>query len=124
MESPLRVDLERVRTLWEYDQQVTAPLNGFAGADDYYQRCSSIGYLHRITTPTLILHSLDDPFMYPGNVPGPEQVGPGVQLAVQTHGGHVGFIDGRFPWRTRCLIDRMIPPFFQQQLTCPIASSN
>jgi len=124
MASPLQVDLERVRTLWEYDQQVTAPLNGFAGADDYYQRCSSISYLHRITTPTLILHSLDDPFMYPGNVPGPKQVGPGVRLAVQTHGGHVGFIDGRFPWRTRCLIDRMIPPFFQQQLARPIASSD
>jgi predicted alpha/beta-fold hydrolase len=114
--SPLHIDLDRIRTLWAYDQQVTAPLNGFAGADDYYSRCSSKGYLPGITTPTLILHSLDDPFMYPANVPRADQVGPGVQLAIQAHGGHVGFIEGRFPWRTGCLIDRLAPAFFHEQL--------
>jgi len=114
--SPLRVDLDRVHTLWEYDQRITAPLNGFAGADDYYAQCSSLGYLHGITTPTLILHSTDDPFMYPHNVPRPDQVGPGVRLAIQPRGGHVGFIDGPFPWRTGCLIDRLTAAFFHEQL--------
>jgi len=114
--SPLRLDLDRIRTLWEYDEQVTAPLNGFAGADDYYTRCSSLGYLPAITTPTLILHSTDDPFMYPHNVPQPGQAGPGVHLAIQAHGGHVGFIDGPLPWRTGCLIDRLAPAFFHEHL--------
>lgn len=114
--SPLRVDLDRIRTLWEYDQWVTAPLNGFAGADDYYAQCSSLGSLHAITVPTLILHSLDDPFMYPRNVPLPDQVGPGVRLAIQPHGGHVGFIEGHLPWRTSCLIDRLAPSFFHEHL--------
>lgn len=116
MPSPLRVDLDRIRTLWEYDQWVTAPLNGFAGADDYYARCSSRGSLHAITVPTLILHSTDDPFMYPHNVPRPHQVGPGVRLAIQSHGGHVGFIEGRLPWRTGCLIDRLAPAFLNEHL--------
>jgi uncharacterized protein len=116
MASPLRVDLDRIRTLWEYDQWVTAPLNGFAGADDYYARCSSLGYLRNITMPTLILHSMDDPFMYPHNVPRADQVGPGVRLAIQPHGGHVGFIEGSFPWRTSCLIDRLAPAFLNQHL--------
>ncbi|MCL1981447.1 MAG: hydrolase [Proteobacteria bacterium] len=114
---PLRVDLDRIHTLKEYDEQITAPLNGFAGADDYYARCSSMGYLATITTPTLILHSTDDPFMYPHNVPTADQVGPGVCLAIQEHGGHVGFIDGPFPWRTSCLIDRLAPAFILQQLS-------
>ena len=114
--SPLRIDLDRIRTLWEYDERVTAPLNGFTGADDYYTRCSSIGFLGSITIPTLILHSLDDPFMYPHNVPRPEQVGPGVQLAIQPYGGHVGFIEGTWPWRTSCLIDRLAPTFFGAHL--------
>ncbi|ADW19010.1 alpha/beta hydrolase fold protein [Desulfobulbus propionicus DSM 2032] len=114
--SPLRVDLDRIHTLREYDQQVTAPLNGFAGADDYYRRCSSFGVLDRITTPTLILHSVDDPFMYPHSVPEADQVGPGVRLAIQPHGGHVGFVDGRFPWRTGWLIDRLAIAFFREQL--------
>lgn len=114
--APLKVDLNRIHTLWQYDQQITAPLNGFAGADDYYARCSSLGYLAGITAPTLILHSLDDPFMYPHTVPRLDQVGPGVRLAIQPHGGHVGFIDNTWPWRAACLIDRLAPAFFQEQL--------
>src|SRR5690606_24872210 len=114
--SPLQVNLETITSLWDYDQQVTAPLNGFAGADDYYSRCSSRGFLKGITTPTLILHSRDDPFMYPSTLPAPEEVGPGVRLAIQAHGGHVGFIDGPLPWRSRCLIDQLVPAFLDQQL--------
>lgn len=114
--APFKVDLNRIHTLWQYDQEITAPLNGFAGADDYYARCSSLGYLSGITIPTLILHSLDDPFMFPHNVPRSDQVGPGVRLAIQPHGGHVGFVDGTWPWRTTCLIDRLAPAFFREQL--------
>ncbi len=114
--APFKVDLNRIHTLWQYDQEITAPLNGFAGADDYYARCSSMGYLGGITTPTLILHSLDDPFMFPHNVPRLDQVGPGVRLAIQPRGGHVGFIDGAWPWQTTCLIDRLALAFFQEQL--------
>jgi len=114
--SPLKVDLDRICTLWQYDQAITAPLNGFAGADDYYQRCSSIHYLGAITVPTLILHSLDDPFMYPNNVPTRGQVGPGVQLAIQAHGGHVGFVEGATPWVQASLIDQMAPAFFREHL--------
>ena len=117
LDLPLRVDLDRIHTLREYDERITAPLNGFAGADDYYAQCSSLGYLQAITTPTLILHSTDDPFMYPHTAPRPDQVGPGVRLAIQSHGGHVGFIGGRFPWRTDCLIDRLAPAFFHAQLS-------
>lgn len=122
--SPLSVDLDRIHTLWQYDQAITAPLNGFAGADDYYRRCSSMHSLGGITVPTLILHSVDDPFMYPHNVPRADQVGPGVQLAIQSHGGHVGFIERARPDGGHCLIDRLAPAFFRQQLgqeeiSCP-----
>jgi predicted alpha/beta-fold hydrolase len=122
MPSPIQVDLDRIHTLWQYDQQITAPLNGFAGADDYYARCSSIHYLPGITVPTLILHSLDDPFMYPHNVPTPDQVGPGVQLAIQPHGGHVGFVERGMSWRGDSLIDRLAPAFFHGHLGRAIGS--
>jgi predicted alpha/beta-fold hydrolase len=116
MPSPIRVDLDRIHTLRQYDEQITAPLNGFAGADDYYNRCSSIHFLRRITVPTLLLHSLDDPFMYPHNVPRADQIGPGVHLAIQPHGGHVGFIEGVRPGAGDCLIDRLAPAFFRGHL--------
>ena len=114
--SPLRVDLARIRSLRAWDEHITAPLNGFAGADDYYARCSCHGVLAGITTPTLIVHSIDDPFLYPENVPGPDQVGPGVHLAVQAHGGHVGFVEGSLPWRTTSLVDRLAPAFLRGHL--------
>ena len=120
--SPLEVDLDRIHTLWQYDQAITAPLNGFSGADEYYNRCSSIHYLKDITLPTLILHSLDDPFMYPHNVPTHDQVGPGVHLAIQAHGGHVGFIEGTGPLAGECLIDRLAPAFFRAHLGMETAS--
>ena len=111
-----QVDLDRIRTLRQYDELITAPLNGFTGADEYYTRCSSITFLPRISTPTLILHSRDDPFMYPDNIPDQALVGPGVRLAVQPHGGHVGFIEGRTPWRTGSFINRLAISFFRDQL--------
>ena len=113
---PLRVDLARIRTLRAWDEQITAPLNGFAGADDYYARCSCGPVLAGITTPTLVVHSMDDPFLYPANLPHPHHGGPGVRQAVQTHGGHVGFVEGRLPWRTTSLVDRLAPAFLGGQL--------
>jgi predicted alpha/beta-fold hydrolase len=120
--APIEVDLSLIRTLRQYDEAITAPLNGFAGAEDYYDRCSSIHFLPGITKPTLILHSLDDPFMYPRDVPAPDQVGPGVHLAIQRHGGPVGFIESVLPTGSHCLIDRLAAAFFREQLGEPSGS--
>ena len=40
-----------------------APRNGFAGAADYYARCSAQGFLPTIAVPTLVMHALDDPWI-------------------------------------------------------------
>jgi predicted alpha/beta-fold hydrolase len=52
-----------VRSMREFDDRITAPYSGFAGADDYYLRASSGKVLSRIAIPTLVLHALDDPFI-------------------------------------------------------------
>lgn len=90
------IDYERAlratnfRTL---DGLVTAPLNGFASAADYYERASSLGFLGAIRRPTLILHALDDPFMTPAAVPSASDLASDIELEVHPHGGHVGFIE-------------------------------
>ncbi|MGV8617457.1 YheT family hydrolase, partial [Pseudomonas aeruginosa] len=56
--------LEGMRTFWDFDGRVTAPLHGFADARDYYRRASSRYYLPDIRTPSLNLHSRDDPLVF------------------------------------------------------------
>lgn len=91
-----------IRNFYRFDDRLTAPLNGFQGADDYYARCSSRQFLHGIRLPTLILHASDDPFMTPDVVPGPEELAPCVTLELARWGGHVGFVHrpmgGRAGW--------------------------
>jgi predicted alpha/beta-fold hydrolase len=96
---PPDVDLEAIEDLIDYDEWVTAPLHGFSGAQHYYASCSCRPFLARITTPTLILHSVDDPFMFRHTVPSEAELGPGVTLELTSRGGHVGFVTGTLPWR-------------------------
>ncbi len=113
--SPLDVDVAKLRSFFDFDDQVTAPLNGFDGAPDYYQRCSSRGYLCNIEAKTLILHARDDPFMWPNTLPDPTELGPGVLLEVSSHGGHVGFVGGQLPGMPRYWIDQRVVDFLRQE---------
>ena len=72
--------LDAMTDFFDFDDRITAPLNGFAGADDYYARCSCRPFLRHIRTPTLILHALDDPFMFSRTVPRADELGPGIRL--------------------------------------------
>ena len=52
-----------MRSLRDFDNEVTARYCGFAGADDYYRRASSSPLVPRIAVPTLVIHAQDDPFV-------------------------------------------------------------
>lgn len=102
---------------WAFDHHVTAPLHGFSSVDDYYQRCSSRPKLKDIQRPTLIVHALDDPFMHPGVVPQPQELSNSIQLELSQHGGHLGFVSGKLPFRPRYdWLEKRQIAFFQQQL--------
>jgi predicted alpha/beta-fold hydrolase len=105
--------LSRIKSFRQFDDQVTAPLHGFDGVDDYYRRASSRPFIKNIRTPTLILHALDDPFMTPDAVPEVNELGPGVQLELSAAGGHVGFVGGILPWKPRYWIDERVCAYFQ-----------
>ena len=97
------------QTFAEFDDAVTAPLHGFNGKNDYYDRCSSMHFLHSIERPTLIINALDDPFMTPEVIPTADRLSEDVTLEISEQGGHVGFIAGGTPWRpTFYLPDRII----------------
>ncbi|MEW8321116.1 MAG: hydrolase [Candidatus Thiodiazotropha taylori] len=110
------INLSAIRTIYQFDDNITSRVNGFDDADDYYSKCSSGTKLKEITTPTLIIHALDDPFMYPANVPGLDQLGPGVDLELCMNGGHVGFIQGNLPFRAEYWLDKRISHYLKMLL--------
>jgi len=95
--------LRRARDLRGFDQVFTAPLHGFAGADDYYARASAKPQLARIRVPALVLNARNDPFLPASALPGSAEVGAHVTLWQPRHGGHVGFALGRWPGHLRTL---------------------
>ncbi|HEX7031044.1 MAG TPA: hydrolase [Gammaproteobacteria bacterium] len=101
-------DLDALRCFRDFDEALTAPLHGFENADDYYARASSAQFLCRITTPTLVIHASDDPFMTRDTVPREEELSKAVTLELSEHGGHVGFVGGRWPWKPEYWLERRI----------------
>ena len=104
------------RTFGEFDDVVTAPLHGFRGMDDYYDRCSAMNFLRAIERPTLIVNSIDDPFMTPAVIPSPELLSEHITIEVSDFGGHVGFIDGGTPWKPRFYLPDRITAFLEPYL--------
>lgn len=111
---PRTVDLSRAaaaRTLAEFDDAVTAPLHGFAGAADYYARSSAGPRLGTIAVPTLLLHALNDPFLPASALPRAGSLPEPVILEVHRHGGHVGFVHGPPPGRVDWMPQRLLDHF-------------
>jgi predicted alpha/beta-fold hydrolase len=87
-------DVDSITSFAQFDEKVTAPLHGFEDANDYYEKCSAYHFLSAIHCPTLVLHSIDDPFMNHLVVPKEEELARNVTLELSERGGHVGFMQG------------------------------
>jgi predicted alpha/beta-fold hydrolase len=97
---PGRLDADKIaaaRTFWDFDDAATAPLHGFRDAADYYERSSSIRFLHRVQVRTLLLSALDDPFVPPEVTEAASDEcrrSSSIEMRVTGRGGHVGWISG------------------------------
>jgi predicted alpha/beta-fold hydrolase len=114
--------LASARNLYEFDDAVTAPLHGFTDAHDYYSRSSSLAFLGRIRRPVLLLNAQDDPFLPREVLDDVTMVASGsddITLEFPKHGGHVGFVGGRVPWRPVYFAERRLGGF----LSTHVASS-
>jgi predicted alpha/beta-fold hydrolase len=86
--------LDRVRTVREFDELFTAPHFGFASAEDYYHRASAMRVVHRIAVPALVITAEDDPFVPVEPFRHAAMAGnPNIRLIVTKHGGHCGFLE-------------------------------
>ena len=107
--------LGRARNVFEFDDTVTAPVHGFANAVDYYRRSSSLGFLARIRTPTLLLSAVNDPFLPPSvldRARAEARSNPKLTVEFVPQGGHVGFVEGWAPWCAEYYAERRMFRFF------------
>lgn len=98
--------LRDVKSIWEFDDRVVAPRNGFRDAEHYYAENHALRFLPEVRVPTLVIHALDDPW-----IPGSAYTAfdwaahPALTPLLPEHGGHVGFHarDHRTPWHDRAI---------------------
>lgn len=108
--------LEKTKVLIDFDNMITAPLNGFKNAQDYYRKCSGNQFLKSCKTPTLIIHAKDDPFMTEAVIPSANMLSPNVRLEVSERGGHVGFLSGLNPFKPEFWTETRSIRFIQEML--------
>ena len=90
-------EIKKLKTFSQFDNELTAPLNGFESAVDYWTKCSSGQFIPNVKVPSLIVSAHDDPMLGKKSYP--------YEYLEQSHyvfgefpnsGGHVGFFDGKF----------------------------
>lgn len=95
-DAPMPSGSSRPRRLRDFDNWYTAPMSGYATADDYYSSCSALQFMPQIRVPTTVITSQDDP-MVPGQIftATADQWSPRTRLVMAPRGGHVGYIARR-----------------------------
>ena len=85
-------DYHLVNDFQTFDERFTAPIHGFASAEDYYAKSSCKQYLENIQIPALLVNALNDPFLSEECFPVKEaELNPNFFLEMPENGGHVGF---------------------------------
>ncbi len=107
--------MRRAINLYEFDDAVTAPMHGFASADEYWDKCSAKPWLKSIAVPTLAVNAKNDPFFPARYLPTATDASPRVHLEQPATGGHVGFVSGAFPGCLDWLPQRLLH-FFTQEI--------
>jgi len=108
------IDLPRRGTLRLFDDLITAPMNGYASSEDYYQANATAHRLVEMPIPALIVASADDPVVTID--PLTELAGKGalpahLHLELTAGGGHLGFV-GRtkapLSWAEQRVVDWLL----------------
>jgi predicted alpha/beta-fold hydrolase len=111
--------IEAARTLYDFDDAVTAPVHGFEDAEDYYTRSSSIRFLDAVRVPTLLLSAYDDPFLPADVLNDVARIAARnayLEVEFLAKGGHVGFVGGHNPLRPLYYAEHRVARFFDGAL--------
>lgn len=115
----------RPLSIRQFDDRFTAPLAGFADADEYYCKASSGGLLRNIVTNTTLLCDRHDPIV-PAKIFDTVTLNSRIRLEWTRRGGHLGYLyrtaDGRYVrWADDWVVEHITE---SNPLSDPIPSCN
>lgn len=90
--------LNSIRSVYGFDDVITAPHFNFGNAANYYRTQSAQNFLDQIAIPALLIQAKNDPlipfsvYSHPGI-----SANPNITFTATDHGGHVGFVSRRSP---------------------------
>lgn len=85
-------EMAGIRNLKDFDDIYTSRAHGFKNVLDYYEKSSSLQFIHAIDTPTLIINARNDSFLGDQCYPYKEaEQNNSVYFELPLYGGHVGF---------------------------------
>lgn len=85
--------IAQINTFVAFDNRYTGPIHGFEDATDYYSKCSSLYFVHKIKIPTLLVNAQNDPFLSEECFPYKEAMSSSnFHFEAPLSGGHCGFI--------------------------------
>jgi uncharacterized protein len=104
-----------IRTVREFDDEITAPCFGFRDAAEYYEAASGKRVAAGVRVPLLVITAKDDPFV-PYELFGRARVegNPCVRFVAPEHGGHCGFIS-RFAGAERFWAEERSVEFVEEE---------
>jgi predicted alpha/beta-fold hydrolase len=83
----------RIRTVREFDDEITAPCFGFRDAEEYYESAGAKRVIGQVRVPLLMITAQDDPFVpYVSFLAAKVEANPCVRFLAPEHGGHCGFV--------------------------------
>ena len=101
-------DLDKVRTIWQIDNQVTARHFGFETAENYYRTQSAGVHIDRIRVPVLMVAAADDPIVPIECYNNPVvKANPNLTFVPTRRGGHCSYLSRSRPrfWIDHFLLD-------------------
>lgn len=94
--------LKKVRRWYDFDEYFSAPICGFASADEFHAQASAKNFIAGTRVPTLIVSALNDPILTPECFPVEiAREHPFLHLELTSGGGHCGFAalgGGEYSW--------------------------
>jgi len=105
----------RIRTVREFDDEITAPCFGFRDAEEYYESASAKRVVGQVRVPLLVITAQDDPFVpFVSFLAAKVEANPCVRFMAPEHGGHCGFVS-RWRGAERFWAEERIVEFVEEE---------